>query len=95
MYNFQITNPGQSIDATTTSAAIPLVGRCGNQAMIYNPGPNIVFVRVGYAEIVATPLCMPILAGEKGAYAIGLATHIAVLGSKGPQTIMVFTGQGS
>lgn len=96
--NFPIYGQGQTISATDTSAAHQLTGlnaASARDVMIYNPGPHDVHVRAGQAGVVADGTCMPILAGEKGAYAKGPYVYLAVISPDGAQDIQVFVGEGA
>jgi hypothetical protein len=91
---------GVSITAGIASAATLIadnsVERMGDDVMIYNPGPNTVFVKTGGADAVATALSMPAPPQMLSPYRKGPgATHIAVICPAGAQQIVVFAGEGA
>lgn len=94
--NFSITQNGTTITATALSVAHDLgVGaHLQSDIMIINMGPQDVYVRAGQAGVAATTSSMRIMAGEKGTYSKGQATHLAVLSPNGDQAITVFLGSG-
>lgn len=94
--NFSITENGQAISATTSSAvhSIDPTGS-SEDVLIYNPGPNTVYVRAGTGGTVATSASMPIVEGEKGSFYKAASTHLAVLSANGTQAIWVKVGTGA
>lgn len=99
--NFSIAMKGQSVAAAAApnaaavaidAAATPT--RASSDWMIYNPGPGTVHVVCGVAGVQADATCMPILAGEKGAWSAGRATHLAAYSPSGAQSLLVFVGAG-
>lgn len=101
--NFSLRRTGQVVTATPTGAAVeidtaPGPGKPANDdVIVYNPGPELVRVIVGDASVVAhntTPVCQPILPGEKGAWSKGSATHLAAWVASGTQDIELFVGSG-
>lgn len=66
--------------------------------MVYNPGPAVVRLTVGGANVAAAATgdarAMPILPGEKGAWQIGNATHYSALVASGTQELECFFGVG-
>ena len=95
--NFSIESNGIVIAATavSTTTALPTGAQFNGDVMIDNPGPNPVHVRAGDTSVTATTASMRIAPGEKGAYAKGTATHIAVIAPSGNQSMTMFVGQGS
>ena len=100
--NFSILIAGQSVAAApaanATAVAIdvnPPTGVVRSDVMIYNPGPGTVYVRAGDGNVLADANCQPILAGEKGAWHKGAATHLAAYSPSGAQTLLVFVGAGA
>jgi hypothetical protein len=93
--NFLISGKGVKVAATSSSQRIPATSSAPD-IMIYNPGPNVVYIRAGSETVVADDECMPVPAGEKGVYAAGYAaTHLALVAPNGNQTVTVLFGQGS
>lgn len=96
--NFGITNNnGITIAGNANgSGAASMIDANGafRDVMIYNPGPNVARVRAGAAGVQADATCMPLLPGEKSAYFKGPATHMAVFGVGGAQSVEVYVGEG-
>lgn len=99
--NFSLAVKGQSVPAAagvnTPAVAITAAAtrtRASNDWMIYNPGPGTVHAVSGDDTVLADATCQPILAGEKGAWAVGNATHLAAYSPSGAQNILVFVGAG-
>jgi len=100
MPNFSLSVTGQIVTATPAGTAVvidaPGYG-AHDDVIVYNPGPELVRVRVGDDAVVAhntTPVCQPILAGEKGSWSKGAATHMAVWVASGTQDVEIFVGHG-
>lgn len=94
--NFTITDNGQWLTATTSSAATQIdAAGSGEDVMIYNSGAAVVHVKAGVAGVTATTDSMPVLPGEKGAYYKGNATHLAVLAASGSIQVWVNAGEGA
>lgn len=99
--NFSIAIKGQSVAAAAApnAAAVAIdaaatATRANSDWMIYNPGPGTVHVVCGGTSAQADATCMPILAGEKGAWSAGRATHLAAYSPSGAQNLLVFVGDG-
>jgi len=91
---------GIAITATAASAATLIADnaleRIGEDVMVYNPGPNTVFIKTGDATTVATALSIPVPPTTLSPYRKGSgSTHIAVISPSGNQAIVVFAGEGS
>jgi hypothetical protein len=88
---------GQAIVATAASAPTALTGASNaglEDVMVYNPGPLIVYARVGDINVVATPNSMPIFPQTAQTYSRSGATYIALLSPNGNQAVTVFMGNG-
>jgi hypothetical protein len=101
MSNFSLRVTGQVVSASSAGAATLVDNVTGpgrgsrGDVLVYNPGPSVVRVRAGDAGVVADATCQPILAGEKGCWHKGDATHLAAWVASGTQDIEVFVGSGS
>jgi len=96
--NFSVaTADGQNLTASTSSAATSIdASGASDNVMVYNSSPVTIFIKCGTSGVTATTASMPVLAGEKGTYYKGSATHIALLAASGSgQTIWVKAGEGS
>lgn len=98
--NFTLNNlSGINITATSTSAATAFRNPYKDDLILYNPGPETVYVKTGTSTVVATTSDMPLVAGEKGVYSKGeqtpQVTHIAALSGGADQSFLVVEGEGS
>lgn len=99
--NFSLWNVGFGVTANTSGTVTALQANPTgvDEMMVYNPGPLVVRVEVGKADMTAavatgSQRAMPILPGEKGTWKIGNATHISALVASGTQEIECFYGIG-
>lgn len=91
---------GTAIIATPVSSvsliADNVMERNGEDVMVYNPGPNTVFIKTGGNSVVATALSVPVPPLTLSPYRKGSgSTHLAVISPAGNQQIVVFAGEGS
>lgn len=87
---------GQRITATAVSDRFPIGGDPYlDDVLIYNPGPNVVRIKLGDASVVATDLSVPVLAGSAAPFSRGLKGFIAVISPSGNQVIEVHSGEGA
>lgn len=97
--NFPCYESGQIINAATSTAVTALVGTparllAATDLLLYNPGPNVVHVRAGAADVTADATCAPLPSGALWAYAKGQSTHLATLAIGSAQQILVIVGRG-
>jgi len=98
--NFSLLNATATIiNATTVSQSIELSNPGTDDLMLVNNTTTVIFVRTGDSAVEADLTSMPILPGEKGAYAkgntLGKTTHLAVIVGAGTADISVVEGTGS
>lgn len=98
MKNWPITQDGQAVTATATSAATALAGAtvvAAEDVMIDNPGPNDVYVRAGGSTVAATLASLRVPAGSLQPYRKGAGTtHIAMITRSGSQAVVLHVGDG-
>lgn len=97
--NFSLLNIiGTTITATDPSQTVELSNPGTDDLMLVNNTTTVIFVRTGISTVEADDTAMPILPGEKGAYAkgntLGKTTHIAVF-ADAPADITILEGTGS
>jgi hypothetical protein len=99
--NFSLWRRGFGLTASTagTVVALPANPTQAKEMMVYNPGPATVRLAVGANDMAAATAtgdtrAQPILAGEKGSWHIGDATHYSALVASGTQEIECFYGAG-
>lgn len=105
--NFPIETDGFKFTATATSQAFDLtdggaadrfrvVG--SDDVLIYNPGPNTIYVKAGDASTVANGIASstPSMAvpPSQQAFSKGNASHLAVISPQGAQEFVVYVGEG-
>jgi hypothetical protein len=81
--------------STTTQIVDTAYERAAEDVMVYNPGPNTVFIKTGDATVVATTLSVPVPPQTMSPYRKGNGTHIAVIAQGGNQSVVVFVGEGA
>ena len=69
--------------------------RAAEDLMVYNPGPNTVFIKTGDVSVVATVLSIPVPPQTLSPYRKGNGTHLAVIAAGGAQSVVVFVGEGA
>lgn len=67
--------------------------RC-DEAMVYNSGATLCFVRFGKGTQVGEVLDMPVPPGAYFVLGIGDATHVDAVTASGTTTLLIMLGQG-
>jgi hypothetical protein len=101
MTNWAITGDDGTVIAATASTSRTLVADVERKVratdlMIWNPGPNLVYVRAGLDDVLATTASMPVPPGTLQPFDKGFSTHLAVICPAGQtQTVVAFVGKGT
>lgn len=105
--NFSIERPGvkftatavsQAFDMTNAGAIDPNIVKNSEDVMVYNPGPNTIYVQCGDATTVAlapggATVSMPVPPSQQ-TFAKGHGTYMAAISPSGNQDFYVFSGSG-
>lgn len=98
--NFSLLNVSAiDVVASGVTSTVLLPPGAGDDIVLVNNTPTVIFVRTGTSAVTADLLAMPILPGEKGAYSIGRArqsvTHISVITTGVAASLTAVRGVGN